>query len=58
MPEVVAIQFDEVEGVEKHAVVRAVVTDPPFSSQATASPSTMQDRKCRRATVSTINGNR
>ena len=63
-PEVVTVQFDEVEGVEEDALVSAVVPDErsnegiPLSSQATASPSMMQERERRRASVSTISGKR
>jgi hypothetical protein len=46
-PQVVAIEFDEVESIEEDALVSAVVTNEiersPLSSQATASPSMMQD---------------
>jgi hypothetical protein len=61
-PQVVAVQLDEVEGVEEYALVSAVVTDEieatPLSSQATASPSMMHERERRRASVSTISGKR
>jgi hypothetical protein len=62
-PQVVTFQFDEVEGVEEYALVSAVVTDKsneamPLSSQATASPSIMQERERKRASVSTISGKR
>jgi hypothetical protein len=53
-PEIVAVQFDQVEGVEEYALVSAVVT--PLSSQATASPSMMQERERRRANVLTMSG--
>ena len=50
-PQIVAVQLDEVEGVEEYAVVSAVVTDEiergnPLSSRATASPS-----RCTSASV-------
>ena len=52
-PHVVAVQLDKVEGVEEDAPVSAVVPmrsneATPLSSQATASPSIMQERKRRR----------
>src|SRR4029450_13413973 len=45
-PQVVAVQLDQVEGVEEHAIVSAVVSNEmneatPVSLQATASPSMM-----------------
>jgi hypothetical protein len=51
-PQIVAVQLDEVEGIEEYALVS------PLSSQATASPSMMQERERRRANVSTISGKR
>jgi hypothetical protein len=45
-PQVVAVQFDQVKGVEEYALVSPVVTD-----EATASPSMMQERERRRANV-------
>jgi hypothetical protein len=62
-PQVIAIQFDEVEGVEEYALVSALVPNEiergnAVSSQATASPSMIQERERRRANVSTINGKR
>jgi hypothetical protein len=46
-PQVVAVQFDKVEGVEERAIIMAAVANErlneaaPLSSQATASPSMM-----------------
>jgi len=45
-PQVVAVQFDQVKGVEEYALGSPVVTD-----EATASPSMMQERERRRANV-------
>src|SRR5262249_21785526 len=58
-PHVVAIQLDQVESVEEGTVVwrwwRMRSNDAtPLSSQATASPSMMQERERKRANVSTI----
>jgi hypothetical protein len=63
MPQVVAVQLNEVERIEEDALVSPVVTDRsneaiPLSSQATASPSMMQERERRRASASTISGKR
>jgi hypothetical protein len=62
-PEIVAVLLDEIEGVEEYAFVSALVTDEiergnALSSQATASPSIMQERERRRVNVSTISGKR
>jgi hypothetical protein len=62
-PQVFAVQLDEVERVEKYALVSVVVPDEiekatPLSSQVTASPSMMQERERRRANGSTISGKR
>jgi hypothetical protein len=62
-PQVVPVQLDEVEGIKKDApVARWCRTRSneatPLSSQATASPSMMQDRERRWANVSTISGKR
>jgi hypothetical protein len=59
MPQVVAVQLDQIKRVEEDTLVSAVVTDEineatPLSSHATASPSMMQERERRRANVSTI----
>ena len=63
MPHVVAVQFDQIEGVQERAVIMAAVANEkneatPLSSQATASPSMMHERERRRANVSTIGGKR
>jgi hypothetical protein len=55
---VVAVQLDNVEGVEKHPLVGTVVVDEldermPLSSQATASPSIMQKRERSQSVRST-----
>src|SRR5215471_4417086 len=56
-PQVVAVQFDQVEGVEEYALVSAVVTDKierrnaVVIAQATASPSMMQERERRRESI-------
>jgi hypothetical protein len=60
---VIVVQFDQVEGVQKGAVVYTVVTDQierrhAFSEQATASPSMMYERARSLAMVSTISGKR
>jgi hypothetical protein len=59
-PQVVAVELDQVEGVEEHADVAAAVTKVGMlsSPQATASPSMMQERERRRTSASTINGKR
>src|SRR5262249_25233591 len=61
-PQVVAVQFDEAEGIKKYALASAVVTDEIERGNAvviaTASPSMMQERERRRANVSTISGKR
>ncbi len=56
--QVVAVQLDQVEGVQEHAVIVAPVAmrlklGNPLSSQATASPSMMQefDRRCANAST-------
>jgi hypothetical protein len=61
--EIVAVQFNQVEGIQEHAGVVSAVTDAlklgiPLSSQATVSPSMMQERERNRAKDSTINGKR
>jgi hypothetical protein len=59
--EIVAVQFDQVEGVQEYAFVTMAVADEIERSDAgqpTASPSMMQDRERRRANVSTISGKR
>jgi hypothetical protein len=63
LKQIVAVQFNEVEGVEKYALVSAVVTDEineatPLPSQATALPSMMQERERSRESASTISGKR
>ena len=62
-PQVVAVQFDQVEGVQERAVIMAAVANEiergnAVSPQATSSPSMMQERERRRANVSTISGKR
>jgi hypothetical protein len=63
-PQVVAVQLDEVEGIEEYAPDSSLVTGErsneatSLPSQATASPSMMQERERRRANVSTISGKR
>src|SRR5262245_66519095 len=51
-PEVIAVQLDQIERIQKYAFVVTPVSNTievtPFSSQATASPSMMQDREHRR----------
>jgi hypothetical protein len=43
--EVIPIQLNQIEGIEKNCVVMAAIANPiPFSSQDTASPSIMQER--------------
>jgi hypothetical protein len=63
MTQVVAVQLDQVEGVEERVAVMPSVADAmkdatPLSSHATASPSMMQERERRRASVSMISGKR
>jgi hypothetical protein len=62
-PQVVAIQFNKGEGVEKDAFIVAVIANDIERSYAlviaaTASPSMMQERQRRRSNVSTIRGKR
>jgi hypothetical protein len=59
--EIVTVQFDQVEGVQENAFVMVPVANAlnnatPLSSQATASPSMMQERERSRASASTISG--
>jgi hypothetical protein len=61
-PEIVAVQFDQVEGVEEYALVSAVVTDEIERGNAVViagdSFSMMQERERRRANVLTMSGKR
>src|SRR5262249_50195127 len=62
-PHVVAVQLDQVESLEKGTVVVAAWRmrsndATPLSSQATASPSMMQECERRRTSASTISGKR
>src|SRR5262245_61220238 len=62
-PQVVAVQLDEIEGVEEYALVSAVVPDEVERSNAVviagdSPPSIMQERERRRANVSTISRKR
>src|SRR5262249_56655702 len=54
---VIAVQLDQVEGVARWCRTRSNEATP-LSSQATASPSIMQECERRRANVSTISGKR
>jgi hypothetical protein len=56
-PQVVAVQLDQVEGVQERAVIMAAVANEiergnAVSSQATASPSMMQERASARVPTS------
>ena len=58
-----AVQLDQIEGVEEDIAIMPPVADSvelgmPRSSQATASPSMMQERERSRARASTIIGKR
>ena len=60
---IVAVQLNQVEGIQEHAGVVSAVTKrsklgTALSSQATASPSMMHDRERSRAKDSTISGKR
>jgi hypothetical protein len=60
-PQVLAIELEEVEGVEEDMLARRLAprcsnTASPFSSQATASPSIRQERTLSRSTASTMRG--
>jgi hypothetical protein len=58
-PQIVAIQFDEVDMLPLARWWRTRSNEAtPLSSQATASPSMMQERERRRPNVSTISGKR
>src|SRR5262249_3301646 len=59
-PQVVAIQLDEVEGVEEDALVSALVTDEiePGNAVVIAGDGFMRDRERRWASASTISGKR
>ena len=62
-PEVIAVQLDQVEGVQERAVIMAAVANEIERGHAIiiagdASPSMMQERERRRANVSAISGKR
>jgi hypothetical protein len=59
--EIIAVQFDEIEGVQKDALVVVAVTNAieqsnPIVITGNRPPSMMQERKRRRAKVWTISG--
>jgi hypothetical protein len=63
VPQVVAVQLDQVEGVEEYTLVSALVTDEIERGNAVviagdSLPVEMQERERRRASVSTISGKR
>ena len=62
-PEIVPVQFDQVEGVQEYIFVMVTVANAIERSDANLVagnrlPSMMQDRERRRTNVSTISGNR
>jgi len=61
-PQIVAVEFDQVEGIEEHARVVTPIPDAVEghdpSPHATASPSMMHERERSLATASTMSGKR
>jgi hypothetical protein len=61
-PRVVAVQLNQVEGIQEHCGIASAVADDAIEARhsvvATASPSMMQERERNLATDSTIRGKR